>query len=135
MCDGGDRWGRWGKQHPLTPKEKVSIRALRMPLIPERYLRTPESALLACEVEGLSSWSKGCSPRASRSPFETRRVVLARECKIARNTAPPEGRYRVQLRPLLMSCVSILSFGPEGPRKGLGDDWRGPDRPDTTRLF
>src|SRR6516225_1525646 len=33
---------------------------------------------------------------------------------------PPEGRFRVQLRPLLTSCVSILPFGPDGPGRAWG---------------
>jgi hypothetical protein len=48
---------------------------------------------------------------------------------------PPEGDYRIQFRPLLTSCVSVLPFSPDGLGRTLGNDWRGQDRGDTTRLF
>ena len=56
-------------------------------------------------------------------------------CKFACNSDPLRGDFRVQFRPLLTSCVSVLPFGPDGPGRTLGDDWRGQDRPDTARLF
>ena len=56
-------------------------------------------------------------------------------CKFACNNDPLRGDFRVQFRPLLTSCVSVLPFGPDGPGRALGDDWRGQDRRDTTRLF
>jgi len=62
-------------------------------------------------------------------------AVRAAVCKIACNSDPLRGDFRVQFRPLLTFCVSVLPFGPDGPGRTLGDDWRGQDRPDTTRLF
>ena len=56
-------------------------------------------------------------------------------CKFACNNDPLRGDFRVQFRPLLTCCVSVLPFGPAGPGRALGDDWRGQDRRDTTRLF
>ena len=56
-------------------------------------------------------------------------------CKFACNSDPLRGDFRVQFRPLLTFCVSVLPFGPDGPGRTLGDDWRGQDWPDTTRLF
>ena len=56
-------------------------------------------------------------------------------CKFACNSDPLRGDFRVQFRPLLTFCVSVLPFGPDGPGRTLGDDWRGQDRPDTARLF
>jgi hypothetical protein len=62
-------------------------------------------------------------------------VLVYFGCKFACNSDPLRGDFRVQFRPLLTFCVSVLPFGPEGPGRTLGDDWRGQDRPDTTRLF
>ena len=59
----------------------------------------------------------------------------AKYCKFACNNDPLRGDFRVQFRPLLTCCVSVLPFGPAGPGRALGDDWRGQDRRDTTRLF
>ena len=59
----------------------------------------------------------------------------AQVCKFAGNSDPLRGDFRVQFRPLLTSCVSVLPFGPAGPGRALGNDWRGQDRRDTTRLF
>ena len=56
-------------------------------------------------------------------------------CKFACNNDPLRGDFRIQFRPLLTCCVSVLPFGPAGPGRALGDDWRGQDRRDTTRLF
>ena len=56
-------------------------------------------------------------------------------CKFARNNDPLRGDFRVQFRPPLTCCVSVLPFGPGGPGRAAGDDWRGQDRRDTTRLF
>ena len=67
------------------------------------------------------------------APWIKRAGVL--RCKFACNSDPLRGDFRVQFRPLLTSCVSVLPFGPDGPGRTLGDDWRGQDRPDTTRLF
>jgi hypothetical protein len=58
-----------------------------------------------------------------------------RKCKIAGNSDPLRGDFRIQFRPLLTCCVSVLPFGPAGPGRALGNDWRGEDRRDSTRLF
>ena len=64
-------------------------------------------------------------------------IDLNADDKVANSHAimTPEGRFRVQFQPLLTSCVSILPFGPMGWEGCWGDDMRGPDRPDTSRLF
>ena len=56
-------------------------------------------------------------------------------CKIADNSDPLKGDFRIQFRPLLTCCVSVLPFGPAGPGRALGNDWRGEDWRDSTRLF
>jgi hypothetical protein len=56
-------------------------------------------------------------------------------CKFACNSDPLRGDFRVQFRPLLTFCVSVLPCGPDGPGGTVGDGWRGQDRPGTTRLF
>ena len=73
----------------------------------------------------------GPGPRRGCSPTTTSRSA----CKFACNNDPLRGDFRVQFRPLLTCCVSVLPFGPAGPGRALGDDWRGQDRRDTTRLF
>jgi hypothetical protein len=55
-------------------------------------------------------------------------------CKIAGNSDLLRGDFRIQFRPLLTCCVSVLPFGPAGPGRALGNDWRGEDRRDSTRL-
>src|SRR5207344_613405 len=55
------------------------------------------------------------------------------DCKFACNSDPLRGDFRVQFRPLLIFCVSVLPFGPDGPGGTVGDGWRGQDRPGTTR--
>ena len=66
---------------------------------------------------------------------EAEAATVQRICKFACNNDPLRGDFRVQFRPLLTCCVSVLPFGPAGPGRALGDDWRGQDRRDTTRLF
>ena len=56
-------------------------------------------------------------------------------CKIACNIDPLRGLFAPNTDPPMMSCVSVLPFGPAGPGRALGDDWRGEDRRDSTRLF
>src|SRR6266513_1987716 len=51
--------------------------------------------------------------------------VKGLSCKFACNSDPLRGDFRVQFRPLLTFCVSVLPFGTEEPGRTLGDDWRG----------
>ena len=48
---------------------------------------------------------------------------------------PAGGIFRIQFRPLLTCCVSVLPFGPAGPGRALGNDWREQDLWYSTRLF
>ena len=57
------------------------------------------------------------------------------DCKIACNIDPLRGLFAPNTDPRVMSCVSVLPFGPAGPGRALGNDWRGEDRRDSTRLF
>ncbi len=57
------------------------------------------------------------------------------ECKIACNNDPLRGVFRVQFRPPVSCCVSVLPFGLDRPGRAGGDDWRGQDRRDTAGLF
>ena len=59
----------------------------------------------------------------------------ARVCKFACHNDPLRGDFRIQFRPLLTCCVSVLPFGPAGLGRASGNDWRGEDRRDSTRLF
>src|SRR5260370_1614391 len=56
-------------------------------------------------------------------------------CKFACNNDPLRGDFRVQLRPPLTLCVSVLPFGPDRPGRAGGDGWGGQDRGATARLF
>src|SRR6267378_4002267 len=56
-------------------------------------------------------------------------------CKFACNNDPLRGDFRVQFRPPLTLCVSVLPFGPDRPGRADGDGWGGQDRGDTARLF
>jgi hypothetical protein len=62
-------------------------------------------------------------------------TVRAKKCKIACNNDPLRGDFRVQFRPLWrdVSASFLLALG--GLEGLAGDDWRGHDRGDTTRLF
>ena len=62
-------------------------------------------------------------------------VKLRQECKIACNNDPLRGVFRVQFRPPVSCCVSVLPFGLDRPGRAGGDDWRGQDRRDTAGLF
>jgi hypothetical protein len=64
-----------------------------------------------------------------------RGVACTHQCKFACNSDPLRGDFRVQFRPLLTFCVSVLPCGPDGPGGTVRDGWRGQDRPGTTRLF
>src|SRR5260370_404277 len=59
----------------------------------------------------------------------------AETCKFACNNDPLRGDFRVQFRPPLTLCVSVLPFGPDRPGRADGDGWGGQDRGDTARLF
>ncbi len=56
------------------------------------------------------------------------------KCKIARNTDPLRGDFASNSDPSDVMCQRP-SFWPWRPGRAGGDDWRGSDRPDTTRLF
>jgi hypothetical protein len=73
--------------------------------------------------------------QAARVSERQGRLIDTDECKIADNSDPLRGDFRIQFRPLLTCCVSVLPFGPAGPGRALGNDWRGEDRRDSTRLF
>jgi hypothetical protein len=64
-------------------------------------------------------------------------AIPGRCCRrlIADNSDPLRGDFRIQFRPLLTCCVSVLPFGPAGPGRALGNDWRGEDWGDSTGLF
>ena len=42
-------------------------------------------------------------------------AIAGDPCKFACNNAPLRGEFRIQFRPLLTWCVSVLPFGPAGP--------------------
>ncbi len=63
------------------------------------------------------------------------RLRRSAECKIADNSDPLRGIFAANSDPLLTCCVSVLPFGPAGPGRALGNDRRGEDRRDSTRLF
>src|SRR5665213_2816103 len=58
-----------------------------------------------------------------------------KECKIACNNDPLRGVFRVQFRPPMSCCASVLPFGLDRPGRAGGDDWRGQDRRYTAGLF
>jgi transposase len=64
-----------------------------------------------------------------------RERLIRNRCKIACNNDPLRGHFRVQFRPPVTCCVSVLLFGLDRPGRAGGDDWRGQDRRYTAGLF
>ena len=114
----------------LVPSSKASdLRRERRCLrsLPSRtFGHTPTKRCSAC----VSFWRFSSAYPSGKTSITTNPL-----CKFACNSDPLRGDFRVQFRPLLTFCVSVLPFGPDGPGRTLGDDWRGQDWPDTTRLF
>ena len=96
----------------------VALRAVRPP--PYRF--RPEKPFIRVSIN-----------RASRHCY--RRCSPVAACKFACNIDPLKGLFASNSDPLLMCCVSVLPFGLDGPGRSDGDDWRGHDRRDTSRLF
>jgi hypothetical protein len=115
-----------------TGKTKLAIALLYRLLATKRFRRicfVVDRSALGDQAAGEFTTTKIVSGKAFADIFGLK------ECKFARNNDPLRGDFRFQLQPLLTCCVSILPFGPAGLGRTCGDDWRGPDRPDTSRLF
>jgi hypothetical protein len=66
---------------------------------------------------------------------EGRRCIAIAGCKIACNIDPLTGDIRVQFRPPSDVMCQRPFLWPWRPGRAGGDDWRGQDRRDPTRLF
>ncbi len=80
------------------------------------------------------SWDRSFEAIA-RNWYTSKELGWTSRCKIACNNDPLRGVFRVQNRPPVTCCVSVLPFGLDRPGRAGGDDWRGQDRRYPASLF
>jgi integrase len=115
------RKGKFGKSREL-PLHPSTITVLG------DYLRRAERPRQSPNVPALF-----LSPAGTRLLYTNVQNTFQR-CKIARNTDPLRGDIASNSDPLCRLVSASFPLVLMG-REGLGDDWRGADRPDTARLF